>query len=61
MVGAVVYTGPAGFLSPRSKELGMGFAISEPYSPFPPLPCLAPMLWFISCSYRVYLGREPED
>ena len=25
------------------------------------LPCLALMLWFISCSYRVYLGMEPED
>lgn len=23
--------------------------------------CLAPMLWFISCSYRVDLGGEPED
>lgn len=56
-----MYTGPAGFLSLRSKELGTGFAESGPYTPYSPLPCLAPMLCFISCSYRVYLGKEPED
>lgn len=56
-----VYTGPAEFFSPRSKELGIGFAMSGPYSPYSPLPCWVPMLWFISCSYRVYLGREPKD
>lgn len=56
-----VYTGPIGLLSEGSKELGTGFTISNPHSLFSPLACLAPMLRFISCSYTVNLGREPED
>lgn len=53
---AQVYNGPAGFFSLGSKEFGMNFGISGAHSPYSP-----PMLWFISCSYRVYLGMKPKD
>lgn len=60
-----LYTSPSGLSLPGStltyRGLGMELTIPGPYYPYSLLSHLAPMLWFISCSYRVYLGREPEN